>query len=66
MPVYFGDERGAGRQTVGRVAMATRFEDTRAAVLEPNVHFPFEDENPLWPRRAVKLAAIADRTVRNW
>ena len=53
MPVDLGIERGAWGKYVGRVAMVARLEDPQAAVLQPDLHFSGEDENPLRLRRAV-------------
>src|SRR6266850_2124418 len=63
MPVDLGIERGAWGKYVGRVAMVTRLEDSQAAVLQPDLHFSGEDENPLRLRRAMELAAKADGTL---
>src|SRR3954470_2679375 len=43
--------------------MLSRLEDTRAAVLQPDLHFAGQDEHPLGLRRAMPLTAEADRTV---
>ena len=63
MPVDLGIERGAWGKYVGSVAMVARLEDPQAAVLQPDLHFSGEDENPLRLRRAVELAAKADRAL---
>src|SRR4030081_1544901 len=63
VPVDLGIERDAWGKYVGRVAMVARLEDPQAAVLQPDLHFSGEDENPLRLRRAVKLAAKANGTL---
>src|SRR6266851_5613511 len=62
MPVDLGIERDAWGKYVGRV-MVARLEDPQAAILQPDLHFSGEDENPLRLRRAVKLAAKANGTL---
>src|SRR5437879_11908681 len=48
-----GIEGRARGKHIGRVAVVTRLEDPRAAVLQPDLHLSREDKHPLRPRRAV-------------
>src|SRR3954470_15820425 len=43
--------------------MLTCDEPPKASVLQSDVHFAFEDEDPLRPRRAVEFAPEADRAL---
>src|SRR3954467_7463511 len=63
VPVQLRVEDGAFGQHVGRKKMLTCGEPPQAAVLQRDVHFAFQDEDPLRPRRAVEFAPEADRAL---
>src|SRR6185503_10946593 len=63
VPMDLRIERRAGRQRVGGKEMLARLEEARAAVLQPDLHLARQDEHPLRLRRAVPLAAEADRAM---
>src|SRR5262245_7238942 len=61
MPVKLRVEACALRQQVGREEVLPRREPARASVLQRDLHLASEDEDPLRPGRAMKLASESDR-----